>query len=568
MRNVRITIFLLLVLVVVFLSLAGRCFYLQFLRHDYYNSISTKQQLRREPQKPQRGTILDCRGRILAASNKVQTIFAEPRVITEPESISAKLAPIVEMSSDEICKTIRESKNPGFAKIKEDADFDQCRAAIAIYGIGIQSDWQRYYPTGTLAAHIVGFTSADNKGLGGVELQYNKELSGSAGQNIFLADAAPNRRPIRLQQQNGFLKDGMGVILTIDATIQQFARSALIKQYKSYEAESAVAIVAEPKSGAILAMVSLPDFDPNNIQMKDPNDLRNRVITDQFEPGSMIKPIIAAIALEEGVVSPNEKMFCEYGNYHGKGFGHIGEYEGHSFGELTVKEILVNSSNIGMAKIGQKLGRDKLHNGLKLFGFGKKTGIDLPGEADGLVWPVQNWTGYSVTRIPFGQEISVTAMQMMQAFCTIANGGHLVHPYVVRAVVDNDGKIIRLNRPQQPNVGFVVKPEVARWITADAMAGVVNEGTGKKAKLEKWQVFGKTGTANIARSDQKGYDEESYIASFIAGAPAEDPAVMVLVSIRKPNKRLGRGYTGGVIAAPVVAEIIEKTLTYLEKDKR
>jgi cell division protein FtsI/penicillin-binding protein 2 len=472
------------------------------------------------------------------------------------------------MSSDEICKTIRESKNPGFAKIKEDADFDQCRAAIAIYGIGTQSDWQRYYPTGTLAAHIVGFTSADNKGLGGVELQYNKELSGSAGQNIFLADAAPNRRPIRLQQQNGFLKDGMGVILTIDATIQQFARAAIMKQYKSYEAESAVAIVAEPKSGAILALVSLPDFDPNNIQMKDPNDLRNRAITDQFEPGSMIKPIIAAIALEEGVVSPGEKIFCEYGNYHGKGFGHIGEYEGHSFGELTVKEILVNSSNIGMAKIGQKLGRDKLHNGLKLFGFGKKTGIDLPGEADGLVWPVQNWTGYSVTRIPFGQEISVTAMQMMQAFCTIANGGHLVHPYVVRAVVDNDGKIIRLNRPQQPNVGFVVKPEVARWITADAMAGVVNEGTGKKAKLEKWQVFGKTGTANIARSDQKGYDEESYIASFIAGAPAEDPAVMVLVSIRKPNKRLGRGYTGGVIAAPVVAEIIEKTLTYLEKDKR
>jgi cell division protein FtsI/penicillin-binding protein 2 len=181
---------------------------------------------------------------------------------------------------------------------------------------------------------------------------------------------------------------------------------------------------------------------------------------------------------------------------------------------------------------------------------------------------VQNWTGYSVTRIPFGQEISVTAMQMMQAFCTIANGGHLVHPYVVRAVVDSDGKITRLNRPQQANVGFVVKPEVARWITTDAMTGVVNEGTGKKAKLEKWQVFGKTGTANIARSDQKGYDEESYIASFIAGAPAEDPAVMVLVSIRKPNKRLGRGYTGGVIAAPVVAEIIEKTLTYLEKDKR
>lgn len=559
---------MLLVLIAAFLTLAGRCFYLQFLRHDYYYFISTKQQLRREPQKPQRGTILDCRGRMLAASNKMQTIFAEPRVITDPEGISAKLAPIIELSSAEICKNIRESRNPGFAKIKEGVDFDQCRLASAIYGVGIQTDWQRYYPMGTLASHIVGFISADGKGLAGVELQYNKELTGSSGQNIFLADAAPNRRPIRLQEQSGFPKDGMGVILTIDATIQQFARSALMKQYKSYEAESAVAIVAEPKSGAILAMVSLPDFDPNNIQMKDPNDLRNRAITDQFEPGSMIKPVIAAIALEEDAVSPGEKIFCEYGHYSGKGFGHIGEYEGHSFGELTVREILVNSSNIGMAKIGQKLGRDKLHKGLKLFGFGKKTGIDLPGEADGLVWPVQNWTGYSVTRIPFGQEISVTAMQMMQAFCTLANGGHLVHPYVVKAVVDNDGKITRLNHPRQANVGFVIKPEVARWFTTDALIGVVNEGTGKKAKLGKWQVFGKTGTANVARSDQKGYDEESYIASFIGGAPAQDPEIMVLVSVRKPNKRLGKGYTGGIISAPVVAEIIEKTLTYLEKDKQ
>jgi cell division protein FtsI (penicillin-binding protein 3) len=559
---------LLLVLIAALLALAGRCFYLQFLKHSYYDSISAKQQLRREPQKPQRGTILDCRGRMLAASNKVQTIFAEPRVITDPENISARLAPIVELSNAEICQAIRESKNPGFAKIKEGVDFDQCRLASAIYGIGIQTDWQRYYPTGTLASHIVGFISADGKGLAGVELRYNKELTGSASQNIFLADGAPNRRPIRLQQQNGFLKDGMGVILTIDATIQQFVRSALMKQYKSYEAESAVAIVAEPKSGAILAMVSLPDFDPNNISSEDPNDLRNRAITDQFEPGRMIKPIIAAIALEEGAVSPNEKIFCEYGNYHGKGFGQIGEYEGHRFGELTVREILVNSSNIGMAKIGQKLGRDKLHNGLKLFGFGKKTGIDLPGEADGLVWPVKNWTGYSVTRIPFGQEISVTTIQMVQAFCVLANGGHLVHPYVVKAVVDNDGKITRLNHPRQVNVGFVIKPEVAKWFTTDALTGVVNEGTGKKAKLEKWQVFGKTGTANVARSDQKGYDEESYIASFIGGAPAEDPEIMVLVSVRKPNKRLGKGYTGGIISAPVAAEIIEKTLTYLEKDKQ
>jgi cell division protein FtsI/penicillin-binding protein 2 len=166
--------------------------------------------------------------------------------------------------------------------------------------------------------------------------------------------------------------------------------------------------------------------------------------------------------------------------------------------------------------------------------------------------------------VPFGQEISVTAIQLIRAFCILANGGHAVRPYLVKAMVGNEGQIIKLKQPTPP-IGYVIKPEVARWIVTDAMVGVVNEGTGKRAKLEKWQVFGKTGTANIARSDQKGYSEDDYIASFVAGAPVEDPAIIVLVSIRKPNKRLGKGYTGGAVAAPVAAEIVEKALTYLEK---
>jgi cell division protein FtsI (penicillin-binding protein 3) len=509
--------------------------------------------------------ILDCRGRVLAASNKIQTIFAEPRVIKDPKITSTELAPIVDMGAHEICKLITESKNPGFAKIKVGAGPSQCSAAGKIYGIGVQSDWQRYYPMGALAAHIVGFTGLDNCGLDGLELQYNKELGGSVGQNIFFADAS--RRPIRLKQQDGVLTDGVGIILTIDATIQQFARAELLKQYESYESESAMAIVAEPGTGAILALVSLPDFDPDGVRSADPNNFRNRAISDQFEPGSIIKPIAAAIAIDAGAAGLDEKIFCEQGNYHGRGFGRIGEYGNHRFGELTVREILTFSSNIGMAKIGQKLGKDRLYNGLKLFGFGRKTGLDLPGETEGLLRPVQEWTGYSVTRMPFGQEISVTAIQLVRAFCILANGGHPVRPFLVRAMVDNDGRIVKLKRPPPP-VGFVVKPEVAKWIVTDAMVGVVNEGTGKNAKLEKWQVFGKTGTANIASSDQRGYSETDYIASFIAGAPAEDPKVIVLVSIRKPNIALGKGYTGGTVAAPVAAGILEKTLTYLEKHQQ
>lgn len=548
-------------LIVSFLALGGRCFYLQFYRNKHYSEASLGQRRSYRNLQPQRGVILDCRGRVLAASNKFQTIFAEPRAIQDAKATSSELAPIVDMGAHIICQLILESRNPGFAKIKTTTDADQCSAATKIYGIGVQSNWKRHYPMGHLAANLVGFTSLDNRGLEGIELKYDKELRGSSARNIFFADV--KRRPFRAKQQDGVLTNGKGIILTIDATIQQFARDELIKQYKNYEAESAVAIVAEPKTGAILAMVSLPDFDPADIRTTDPNNFRSRAITDWYEPGSILKPVTVAIALEAGVVNKTEKIFCENGNYHGRGFGRIGEYR-RGFGNLTVREILINSSNIGMAKIGQRLGKDRLYDGLRLFGFGRKTGIELPGEVDGLLRPAHTWTGYSVTRIPFGQEICVTSMQLVRAFCILANGGRLVRPFMVRAIVDNDGNITELKRPPSP-IGYIVKPEVAKWIVTDALTGVVNAvgGTGKRAKLEKWQVFGKTGTANIAMSNSRGYSNRDYVASFIAGAPAENPAIVVLVSIRKPNRSLGKGYTGGVVSSPVAAKIIEKTLTYL-----
>ena len=219
-----------------------------------------------------------------------------------------------------------------------------------------------------------------------------------------------------------------------------------------------------------------------------------------------------------------------------------------------------------MAKLGQRLGKEKLHRGMKVFGFGRPTGIDLPGEVTGLLRPPEEWTGYSETRIPFGHEFSATFMQMLRAYCMLANGGRDVRPFVVKATVDNQGNIITLKIPP-PSIGFVVKPQVANWIVTEALTTVVNEGTGKRARLKKWQVFGKTGTANIAKKDEKGYSESDYIASFIAGAPAEDPQIVVLVSFYKPNVKLRKGYTGGVVAAPVAAKIIEKSLTYLEKNQ-
>jgi cell division protein FtsI/penicillin-binding protein 2 len=423
---------------------------------------------------------------------------------------------------------------------------------------------------GQLCSGVVGFTSKDGSGLAGLELAFDQQLAGQRWQEVFLSDVA--RRPLKPVADD---KDalvlaedlmGSGLVLTIDSAIQHFAREALLEQLNAFEASWAVAIVADPKNGAILAMVSLPDFDPNQPGRFDPNTLANHAIQDQFEPGSVIKPIVAAIALDAGLVTTDELIDCEDGVYRGKGFGVITEYSHHRYGKMDLRAVLAHSSNIGMAKIGQRAGPVVLYNGLSLFGFGKATGIGLPGEAKGLLRPPQTWTGYSITRVPFGQEIGVTCIQITKAICILANDGRLVRPYLVKAIIEPSGNLQTRHRSYQmaAQVGYIVRPEVARWLVRDAMVAVVEEGTGRPARLDNWQVFGKTGTAQVARQDGPGYQEDAYIASFVGGAPAEDPQVVVCVVICRPNVRLGKGYTGGTVAAPVAKRIIERTLTYLQ----
>jgi cell division protein FtsI/penicillin-binding protein 2 len=549
--------------IVAFFALAGRCFYLQYSLADHYAARCMSQQLSYVPLEPQRGAILDRRGRVLAASDQIRTIFAEPRIIREPKETSTRLAPILDMGAHVICKLIVDSNNPGFAVLKTNATVTECSEARKVPGIGVRYDWRRNYPMGRLTSHVIGFTSADNKGLAGLEYAFDPELRGRGAKHTFLVDV--QRRPLCFclaGDQQSEPMHGSGIILTLDATIQEFTREALLSRYKEYQAESALAVVADPQTGAILALVSLPDFDPAQARHTDPRLFTNHVLIDQFEPGSVIKPVTAAIALDTGVVNRFETIFCENGHYHGKGFGTIGEYK-QGFGDLTLREILMNSSNIGMAKLGQRIGAPRLYEGLTLFGFGRKVGIELPGEAEGLLRPPDAWNGYSLTRIPFGQEISVTAVQLVQAFCMLANGGRLIHPYIIQAMATSDGSIVDM-RPSLLRVGYVIKPEVARWLVTRALTSVVEEGTGKKARLAKWRVFGKTGTAQLANPNGPGYQDKAYVASFLAGAPADNPRVVVLISIRRPKVELRKGYTGGTVAAPVAATILEKTLTYLQ----
>ncbi len=566
MRIARITVIVLMLLTLALFGLGARCYQLQQIQAAEYADRAANQRLLRTTRYPQRGAILDCRGRVLAASNRTQVIFADSVVIKDPNKTAMELATITGTHTMDIFDAIvrADALRP---TIVDDANVSQCEQAASMHGVGVESRWVRYYPTGRLMSNIVGFVSRPpfSRGLEGIEFQFDEQLSGTSASSVFFKDV--HRRPIRPKEFEGRLRDGDGVLLTIDATVQKFARDELAARLEEYNAESAAAVVAKPETGEILAMVSLPDFEPTEASTADPNLFVSGAVIDTFEPGSIMKPIVMSIALDSGLVRHGETIFCENGAYGGRGsgFGTIHEYR-EGFGELTPKGILIKSSNIGMAKIGQRLGAERLYKGLRLLGFGKTVDIELPcaSRATGQLREPELWNEYSVTRVPYGQEISVTALQVIRAYCILANEGRLVEPYLVKAIVDPDGRVVRRNEPAPP-VGYIISPDVATWIIGEAMAAVVNEGTGKRAKLDRWQVFGKTGTANIYDPGLGTYSKRDYVASFIAGAPAEDPEIVVLVSIRKPDRSLGKGYTGGRVASPVAATIIEKTLTYLEK---
>ena len=564
-RISRLTIAILLLIIVSYGLLGWRCYFLQKYKSQGYTESSIRQQRVIVPNQGQRGVIVDSSGRCLAISNISETVFVDPVSMTDIEAEAQRLDEILGLQVGFTSSKIHSKPGRRFIKIKEGVSLLESSSVKQenLAGVGIEQGWKRYYPMGRLVSHVTGFFGVDREFCEGLEREYYDVLKPIEGESVYIADA--RRRPIGLASMPIHPQMGDSLVLTMDSTIQQFTYEALEKQIKKFEAESGVAIVMNPQDGAILAMVSLPDYDPADIGGSDKDARRNRALTDPFEPGSIFKPIVGAIALDAGVIDKGTQIFCEHGSYSGKGFGRIGEYGTHAFGNLTLREILINSSNIGMAKIGQKMGKDRLYAGVKMFGFGQKTGIDLPGEDSGILNPLSRWNGYSITRVPYGQEISVTALQVIRAYAMLANGGRPVTPHLVKATVDSNGQKVE-PKPLGSMAGYIIRPEIANYIVQNALVDVVKEGTGKNAALKNYQAFGKTGTANIAKADGRGFDKSNYVASFAGGAPAEDPRLVVLVSIRKPLKRLG--YTGGTVAAPAVGQILENSLNYLDNRKK
>jgi cell division protein FtsI/penicillin-binding protein 2 len=473
------------------------------------------------------------------------------------QSLASRLAVFLRRAPSEVRRRFFRPYRCRFVWLKRRVSESQAGAIrrLKLPAVRIMHEWVREYPNGPLAAHVVGFRTADGRGGGGVELSLQRHLQAEDGRRVMLADAA--RRPIwPLPNLCRAPHDGSGVFLCIDAHIQSFLEQAVEESVERFGAQWGTGVVADPHTGDVLAMCSVPTFDPGALRRADPDALVNRAVTFAFEPGSVLKPIYAAAAVQAGVVGYDTQVFCEHGVYRAPRGGRITDH-GKRYGDLSVAEVVTYSSNIGMAKVGELLGIARLHEAARAFGLGQKTGIELPAESPGKVRALAAWNGYSLRRVPFGQEISTTAIQLTMAFSALVNGGVLMRPRLVDHVTSAEGEMVLATCPQP--VRRVLSPAVSAQTRA-VLRQVVEQGTGRRCRLSRWQALGKTGTAQIA--DRTGYIDGAYVGSFAGAAPADDPAVVCLIVVYWPDP--ARGYYGSIVAAPYVARVLEQALDYLE----
>ncbi len=494
----------------------------------------------------------------LAVSRQVPSCFADPLLIEDNQlaEVSIAVGRILQRDARDIQQTLIQRRSKRFVWLQRRISESQAEAIEQLHfrGVGIVPEWTRDYPSGSLAATVLGFRRIDGVPGGGLELTQDRFLTGADGRRVVLIDA--RRRPIGpLPAESCPPQDGGSVFLCLDAVIQDYLQQAVTDSLQQFSGQWGVGVVADPQTGAILAMCSLPGYDPNAYNTADAATMTNRVVTTPFEPGSIFKPLITAGAVEAGAVRYEDKIFCENGVYRAHRGGRITDH-GESHGPLSVADGVILSSNICLAKVGEKLGNNQIHEIVRRFGFGESTGVELPGESGGIVRALAKWDGYSLRRVPFGQEISATALQLTMAFCSLANGGVLLKPYLVDTIADAEGRVIY--RGGRRVVRRVISPPVAAQTLA-VMQQVVEQGTGKPCRMSRWTCFGKTGTAQIA--GQGGYVPDAYVGSFLGGAPVNHPRLVCLISIYHPVK--SKGYYGSKVAAPFVKEVLQRSLTYL-----
>jgi len=414
----------------------------------------------------------------------------------------------------------------------------------------------RTYPLSESIAHVLGWVGRDGTGLEGIEATFDNHLRGKNGWQGTIRDA--RRRALGPSDEESIPPtDGGHVVLTIDAEIQRIAEQALADSVKRVEAESGIVIVMSPQTGEILAMACYPSFDLNDPGSALMDVRRNRAVTDPIEPGSTFKPFIVCGALEGAHVSTSELINCHMGK---RMIGRRTITDVKPYGMMDVKGIITHSSNIGMSMIADRMGNSVLRSTIRRFGFGTKTGIECPGEAGGRVYSLKSWTKESTASVGMGYEVLVTPLQLINGFASILNDGVMLKPRIVKMLLGPDGEMVGDSDSQQI-VGRVVSSQIARYVANELLVSVVENGSGKGAKLEHYRVLGKTGTAKLMYKTGKTYEPGAYLGTFVGAAPVGRPALVAMVMIRRPNPRVA--YYGSAVAAPVVGEILGQALPYL-----
>ncbi len=542
--------FLLLSLLGLFV-IAVRLYYLQIHQHTPTMSRAERQYTKIEPLQPQRGVIWDRRRRMLALSMNTDSVFARPAALAEPTAAAWLLSKALDLPLADLRQSLTSKREFVWISRKvTPAQMDQVRA-LALGGIDSVPEKKRFYPKGHLAGQLLGFVGIDEEGLSGVEYALNLHLRGIPGRRKVLRDALGRTLlPPELLPSPGL--SGSDVVLAMDESIQHIAERALANGVERAGAASGIVIVMEPETGNILALAEVPSFDPNQFRLYGPGASRIRSAADVYEPGSTFKVVTAAAYLEGRGGHADDTFYGEGGRWP---FAGRVIRDLHPHDDLTVRQILEQSSNIGAVKMAQEVGPDLLDRYIRAFGFGERSKSGLPGESPGILRPPRAWTRASMAALPIGHEVAVTPLQLVAAYGAIANGGYLMRPRVVKSI-ERDGRTIRVFAPKI--VRRALGPEVAETLR-EALRGVVERGTGKKAKPADYTAGGKTGTAQQVDPATGTYENGRYVASFVGFSPAERPRVVILVTIDSPKENI----YGGSVAAPIFREIAGRTLRYL-----
>jgi len=528
-------------------AIGAKLVWLQVRQHDWLLTRATNQQQASIALSPLRGVIYDRNGDELARSVEVKSLYASPSEITDPAKAADILSNLLDVDRDDLFKRLTSGRAAVAVKRKlDDKEVAQVQK-LSMPGLRFVGEMKRFYVSGGSAAHLLGFVDMDEKGVGGIELSYDKVIRGKGGKLLLDVDALNKSYDHSVEDP----MPGASVSLTIDLVIQHHIEKALADACRSTHARGGQIVVMKPGTGEILALANYPTFDPNKVTGSTEIQRRNRAVEVAFEPGSIFKLVTYAAAIEERLIRPNTMIDC------GGGQIRIADriVHDHPYGLLTAAQALAKSSNVAAIKIGMMLGNDRLASYIERFGFGKRTGIELPAESRGLFQPASEWGPTTIGSIPMGHEIGVTAVQAAAAYATIANGGEWVKPHLVTKITSASGEVLEEHQPERRTV---VSEATARTLKA-MLEGVVVHGTGKAAQMGGYSAAGKTGTAQKIDEASGRYSQTKYVASFAGFAPVENPEIVCVVSLDEP---VG-AHLGGAVSAPVFARVVADALHVL-----